>query len=275
MLVSVLGVCAVAPVAAARADSGSDPVQQAVQAVTDARDRANRAGDAYTTAESKLDDLTQQQAQLQKEIDATSAKVDALSNGITNLAVDRVVNGNGGSSLFAGLSGPTEEVEQEVISRLALNASTTSIDDYDAARHELDLKKATLDRTKKETEQAAAYLKASQEKALSDIEVLKKLEDKALKDRAVAQALAARKAAEKRQIEQQAAAAAAAAAKAQAASAAVSFAPAGGTSSSGGGASVPPSAGAGSARIVGRVPRRLRLRRHGDHLPAGGAIGVR
>ncbi len=251
-------------------------MQKAVQAVADARDRANRAADAYTDAENKLDDLTEQQAQLQKDIDATSAKVDALANGITNLAVDRVVNGDGGSSLFAGLTGPTQQVEQEVISRLALNASTTSIDEYDAARHELDLKKATLDRTKKETEQAAAYLKASQEKALSDIEVLKQLEDKALKDRAVAQALAARKAAEKRQIEQQAAAAAA-----------------GGSQGAGG-------VGRGELgsrrwhvellrrRCLGRrragvraragrrrVPRRLRLRRHGDHLPTGWPVGVR
>ena len=217
-MVGALGLCAVAPLAAARADTGDDQVQRAVQAVADARDRANRAGDAYTDAQSKLDDLTQQQAQLQKDIDATTAKVDALANGITNLAVDRVVNGDGGSSLFAGLTGPTEQVEQEVISRLALDASTSSIDDYDAARHKLDLKQAAVDRTKKQTQRAAASLKASQEKALKDIEVLKQLEDKALKNRAVAQALAARKAEEKRQIEQAAAAAAAAAAKAQATS---------------------------------------------------------
>jgi murein DD-endopeptidase MepM/ murein hydrolase activator NlpD len=251
VLVAALALGAFTPIGPARADSGGDDVQRAAQAVADARDRANRAADAYTDAENKLDDLTEQQAQLQKDIDATTAKVDALASGVTTLAVDRVVNGDGGSTLFSGLKGPTEEVEQEVISRLALNASTTSIDEYDAARHELDLKQAQLDRTKKETEQAAAFLKSSQEKALKEIEVLKQLEQKALKDRAVAQAVAAQKAEEKRQIEQQAAAAAAAAAKARATSGSGNAGAAANPGASGGGAAAPPSGGAGASKSIG------------------------
>ncbi len=231
------------PGSSARAQTSDEAAAEAAREIQDARDRANRAAQAWVEAETKLDELSVEEARLQAEADVLRSKVDGLRAGVQDLALDRYLRGDvGAAGLFIGLEGPTQRIEADILSRLAVDASATSIDQFEAAQNDLSKKEAQLKRTKKETEQAKATLKKMEENALAEVERRKQIESKRLKDEAVRRALEAQLAEQRRREQEkqerfakaaaeQAAADQAAEEQRRSAAAAQSPAPGGGTSS--------------------------------------------
>ncbi len=267
------------PGSTARAQTTDEAAAQAAREIQDARDRANRAAQAWVDAETKLDQLSVEEARLQAEADVLRSKVDALRAGVQDLALDRYIRGDvGAAGLFVGLEGPTQRIEADILSRLAVDASSTSIDQFESARNDLSKKETQLKRSKKETEQAKATLKKMEENALAEVELLKEVEAQRLKDEAVRRALEAQLAEQRRREQEkqerfakaaaeQAAADQAAEEQRRSAAAAQSPAPGGGGSSGGsapssdstssggtGGSSsdpAPPAAGSGGSSGAG------------------------
>lgn len=267
------------PGSTARAQTTDEAAAQAAREIQDARDRANRAAQAWVDAETKLDQLSVEEARLQAEADVLRSKVDALRAGVQDLALDRYIRGDvGAAGLFVGLEGPTQRIEADILSRLAVDASSTSIDQFESARNDLSKKETQLKRSKKETEQAKATLKKMEENTLAEVELLKEVEAQRLKDEAVRRALEAQLAEQRRREQEkqerfakaaaeQAAADQAAEEQRRSAAAAQSPAPGGGGSSGGsapssdstssggtGGSSsdpAPPAAGSGGSSGAG------------------------
>ena len=187
------------PGSSARAQTSDEAAAQAAREIQVARDRANRAAQAGVDAETKLDELNVEEGRLQAEADVLRAKVDGLRAGVQDLALDRYIRGDvGAAGLFIGLEGPTQRIEADILSRLAVDASSTSIDQFESAQNDLSKKEAQLKRTKKETEQAKATLKKMEENALAEVERRKQIESKRLKDEAVRRALEAQLAEQRR-----------------------------------------------------------------------------
>ena len=220
MGVLALGVLPVAPAEAQTSDAAA---QKAALEITAARDKANRAAEAWVKAETELDNLSVEQTRLEEETKQLSAHVDELQAGVESLALDRFLGDSNSAGLFIGLDGPTQQVEADILARLASDTSETSIDNYQAAQADLVKKQAELSRKQKQTGRAAAAVKKTRDDALVLVEQLKKIEAQRLKDEAVRRALEALLAEQQRRDQEKAAREAKVAealAKAQAAAAA-------------------------------------------------------
>ena len=254
----MLAIVLLVPAARTNAQTTDAAAEQAAREIIAARDRAQRAAEEWVAAETRLDDLQVESSRLGDEETQLEATVSTLRSGVEALALDRFINGDlGVGSLFSGSDGPTREVEAEILSRLAANTATSSVDDLEAASHDLVKLQAALERTRRDTLQAQKTLAVIRQQALDRVEEVKKIETQRLKDVAVRKALEAQRAeqrrqaqaaaeAEARQVAARQAADAATAAAAQAA-AAHSAAP-GGTASgtAGGSGSSGNSGGSGS-----------------------------
>lgn len=181
------------------AQTTDDAAAQAAREIQAAHDRANRAAEAWVEAETKLDDLEIEEARLQDDAAQLRAQVESLRSGVEDLALDRFVNADAGAAgLFVGLEEPTRQIEAGILSRLAIDAGTTSIDRFEAAQNDLAKKEVELARTRKETEQAKVTLKKMQENALAEVERRKEIESQRLEDEAVRRALEAQLAEQRR-----------------------------------------------------------------------------
>ena len=86
----VLAVCFVAPLMSTSVGRAQDTdAEKAAKEIVDARDRANAAADAYFASESRIDDLTVQEGQLQSEVTALEGDVKALKLSVENVAIGR------------------------------------------------------------------------------------------------------------------------------------------------------------------------------------------
>jgi len=66
---------------------------------------------------------------------ATSERLNSLQSAVEDLALSRFIGGDASNlSLLGGLSGPTEQVEADVLAEVANNTSVSSIDEYEAVR---------------------------------------------------------------------------------------------------------------------------------------------
>lgn len=233
------------PAPAAHADIQTS--DQAAQAIIDARTRANRAAEAWAEAEAQNEQLADELATVQGDVDTTSSRLAGLQTGVEQLALSRFTGGDSaGLSLLSGLSGPTEQVEADILAEVANNNSVSSIDEYESVRSELEAKQTVLAAKQKKVSRAQATLTAMRQQAEDDVAALKQLEDRLLHDEAVQRAVAAKQAEARRKEKEdadrraaaEAAAAVAAAAAAKTASPNQGAAPApssGGSSSTGAG----------------------------------------
>ncbi len=196
------------PAGVARADI--DTSAKAAQAIVDARDRANRAATELATAEEASAQLTDQISAVQAEVDATAARLTELSKGVEQLALSRFVSGgSSGLSLLAGVGGPTEQVEADVLADAANDVALGSIDDYEATRRRLIQQQSDLAGKQAALDQTAKTLETMRRRAEDEVKVLGELERTLLRDEENRRALAARQAEERRKAEERAETAAA------------------------------------------------------------------
>ncbi len=221
----------------------SDPeAEKAAREIADARDRANAAAEAWAAAQSQLDELEVQRAQVEHEIVGLQAAVDELRSDLDNAVVQQFMQaGSRGVPMLSGFQGAADAAQAEVLIGIVNETAAVTFDDYEQADKELVAKREELARTTQEVEAASEALVRRQAELEDEIERLKATEAKRLQDEAVRKALEAEEA-ERRRKEQEAAeraaaeAAAAAAARAQQAAANTqpSAGPQGGSNGGGG-----------------------------------------
>ncbi len=181
------------------ASAGIDTSAEAAQAIIDARNRANRAAEELAEAEEQSSLLTDEIALVQADVDATTATLSTLANGVEDLALQRFVGADSsGLTLLSGVAVPTDQVEADVLARVATNSSEASIDEYQSVRADLEIKQANLEAKQAELARVSETLDAMRSNAESEVESLKELEQRLLADEAVKRALAARLAEERR-----------------------------------------------------------------------------
>jgi murein DD-endopeptidase MepM/ murein hydrolase activator NlpD len=231
----ILGLLAL-PMSSARAQES--PVEAAAREIIRAQERADRSAQQWADAQSQLDQLEVEQARLELDTAELEAQLATVRSGVEGLALQRFMAGDAyAASIFSGVTGPTDQMEADVLARVAANESVSSIDEFESIQADLEKNQAELAHTRSETEQAAETLEAMRLKALEDVESYTRLRDERIKDQQVKEALA-RQEAERRQREQAQRDSEAAAASAAAAQAAASR-------SSGSGASPAPSGSSG------------------------------
>jgi len=188
--------------------------EQAAREIADARDQANRAADAYFAAESKLDTLSQEQQQIEAEIAELQGQVDALSERVQQVAINRFTKSSADASpILTGFDSPEEQMQIVALSAVIADTSDEEFDEYDSLNRDLRAKQQSLRSSQERTVQQQKTMADLRDKALAEVEHLKKVEAQRLKDEAVRKALEAE---QKRRAEQDAAAAAKASALAAA-----------------------------------------------------------
>lgn len=213
-----------------RAGTNDDAARQAAQEIQAARDRANRAADAMFEAESRLDVLSLELADTERELNEQQAAVATLRSDLSAVAVRRFTGGGVDTNpLLTGVDAATDDGTASVFIGAATGASLVDVDDFDAAIDELDETRDRLGRQRAETEQARDDLIQLQADAEAEVLLLQEIEEQRLADEAVQRELAAIRAVEADRIaaeEAAAAEAAAAAAPAEPAPAAIADPPA-------------------------------------------------
>lgn len=182
-----------------------DPAERAAREIAEARDRANRAADAWAQAQSEADQLTLEIAQTEEEIARLEEQVSQLQADVEQAALDRFVSGSiGGLPLLSGLDAPSDQAQADVFAEIAADVSFEAFDDYDAAAEQLADTRARLEREREDAEDAQAYLEQVQAAAYAEIENVRSVEQQRLKDEAVRRALEAQQAEQRRRAEEQA-----------------------------------------------------------------------
>lgn len=187
----------------AAAQSSETAAERAAREISEARDRANRAADAWAKAESDLDQLSVEIAETEKEIAALEEQVASLQTTVQQAAINRFVSAgsHGVLPLLSGLDAPSDQAQADVFAAIATDVSAEAFDDFDAAADELAQRRADLEQQTADAEAAQDYLKQVEAKAYEEIDNLRKIEEERLKDEAVRRALAAQAAERQRQAE--------------------------------------------------------------------------
>ena len=198
----------------ARAGTNDDAARRAAQEIQDARDRANRAADAMFEAESRLDELSIELADTERELTARRAAVEELRGDLSAVAIRRFTGGGVDTNpLLSGVSAATDDGTAAVFIGAATGASLVSVDDFDAAIEQLDDTRSRVERQRTETERAREDLIALQQQAEAEVLELQEIEEQRLADVAVQRELEVIRAAERERFAAEEAAARAAAAE--------------------------------------------------------------
>ena len=185
----------------ARAGTNDDAARRAAQEIQDARDRANRAADAMFEAESRLDELSIELADTERELTTQRAAVEALRGDLSAVAIRRFTGGGVDTNpLLSGVSAATDDGTAAVFIGAATGASLVSVDDFDAAIEQLDDTRNRVERQRAETERARVDLIALQEQAEAEVLELQDIEEQRLADVAVQRELEAIRAAERERV---------------------------------------------------------------------------
>lgn len=171
-----------------------ETAEDAARAIAKARDRANDAVDAWSQAQTKLDLLTDQKAQLDAEVEALQKQVDALQKSVETVAVNRYLGtGTTGIDLLTGNVGPTEQAQTVVLVAIVNEASASEMDRYDDLGKQLEDTKQEVVETVAAVEAAQREFEQRQKDAEDEVERLKVVEKDRLNDEAVVQALEAQR----------------------------------------------------------------------------------
>ena len=169
-------------------DTGSS--QDAAREIAAARDRANAAAQAWADAQSRLDLLSDEKDQLALEIVGLKRQADQLQTSVENVAVNRYIGAT--TSAFPLLTGdarPTDQSQAAELFGLVIEATSTSLDDYEAINKELAKKQTQTEETTKKYRAAQLSFERSQKNALAEVARLKVVEGDRLRDEAVVRAL--------------------------------------------------------------------------------------
>ena len=205
ILVIVSAVCFVAPLLSttiSRADDAQTEAEQAAREIADARERANAAADAYFASESRIDELTLEQNQLQTEITALEGDVKALQLSVENVAIGRYTrSGSTGVPLLTGFSAPEDQVKIDAFLDVIYDSSANDFDRFDALNADLAEKRLKLADKKDQAEKERINLASLKDAASAEVQRLKDVEADRLKSEAVRTALIAEQARRKRDLD--------------------------------------------------------------------------
>ena len=190
----------VAPLPASAGTNDSAARRAAIE-IQEARDRANRAADAMFEAESRLDSLSLELADTEREMVAQQVAVDTLRADLSAVAVRRFTGGGVDTNpLLTDIGAATDDGTAAVFIGAATGASLVDADDFDAAIDELAETRSRLSRQRVETEQARDRLIELQAEAEAEVLRLQEIEQQRLADEAVQRELEVLRAAERARI---------------------------------------------------------------------------
>ncbi|HEY7627668.1 MAG TPA: hypothetical protein VH761_11395, partial [Ilumatobacteraceae bacterium] len=196
----IAAVCVLAPLLTTAVGRAEDTdAEKAAKEIADARERANAAADAYFASESRIDELTLQENQLQSEITALEGDVKALRIAVENVAIGRYTrSGSTGVPLLTGFQDPEDRVKIDALMEVIYDSSANDFDRFDALNHDLADKRQKLADKKQQAEKERENLASLKEAAAAEVQRLKDIERDRLKDQAVRDALIAEQARRKR-----------------------------------------------------------------------------
>ena len=162
-----------------------------------AQERANAAAARFAKAASQLARVESEVAELEAKAKETEAKVAGLQQQVKTVAVNAYVRGNATSFTFdADLS---RTARTQALARYVTLGDTDALDEYRAAREDLDVGQSALRKQLDQRKAAAAKLRADKQKAYSELDRLAKIEKAYLAKIEADRIAAERKAAAQRQ----------------------------------------------------------------------------
>lgn len=199
----LLAVCFVAPLLSTSVGRAEDTeAQKAAKEIADARERANAAADAYFASESRIDELTLQEDQLQSEITALEGDVKALKLSVENVAIGRYTrSGSTGVPLLTGFQSPEDQVKIDALLEVIYDSSANDFDRFDALNADLADKRQKLADKKEQATKERANLAVLKDQASAEVVRLKQVEDARLQEQGVQDALIAEYARRKRETD--------------------------------------------------------------------------
>ncbi len=200
-VISVLcAVCFIAPLMSTSVGRAQDTeAEKAAKEIADARERANAAADAYFASESRIDELTLQQDQLQSEITALEGDVKALQLAVENVAIGRYTrSGSTGVPLLTGFQSPEDQVKIDALMEVIYDSSANDFDRFDALNADLADKRQKLSDKKDQAQKERANLAVLKDQASAEVQRLKDVEAARLQEEGVQEALIALQAQRKR-----------------------------------------------------------------------------
>lgn len=178
-----------------------DAAQQAAEEIAAARERANQAAEEFFAAEARQELLVQEQHRLERELDALSQQVADLKAAVELVAINRfVASGSTGIPILTDLRKPTDQLQAGVLATIVSESGATSLDDYEAAREQLQDKRVELEENEQAIERSKADLLDLQANAEAEVERLREIESERLKNEDVVRALAAQQREDVRQL---------------------------------------------------------------------------
>jgi peptidoglycan LD-endopeptidase LytH len=199
LVIVVATALAIAPAAHAQPDE--EAAEQAAREIAAAQDRANQAAGAYLLAQSELEVLADAAARLEDEQAALQAEVDALRGQVEQAAVARFTSAGGsGIPLLTGYRDPSEQLQVEALTDVALEHSADSFDEFESAQSALEDKgNEVADARDRLADQQEQY-EQLREAAEREVVLLQETEKKRLADEQVRIALERQRREEQRRL---------------------------------------------------------------------------
>ncbi len=190
--VGAVGLPVLSAATPASAEMSDDAAQRAAREIQAARDRANAAAEAFLQAQSDLEVLQDDAADLEQEAAVLRERVEQLQRDVASLAVARfATSGSKGIPLLTGLQAPKDQIQAEVYGNVVTNAGNSSIDEFELARKELAAKQQELRQREDDIENQQKVFAQLQDEADAEVKRLREIEEQRLTDEAVVRALAA------------------------------------------------------------------------------------
>jgi len=185
--IMVVGSFSDAPAAAETSDEAASRAAAEIQA---ARDRANEAAENLFQAQHDREELLAELDRLEAGQLELGATVDQLRRDVEGVALGRFVDsGAGGIPLFTGTQAPLDQVQAEVFVDVLRNNGVDVLDQYDAARQDLEANADALADQREEIESHEKAFEQLRLDAQAEVVRLRDIEEERLQDEAVQQAL--------------------------------------------------------------------------------------
>lgn len=176
---------------------------RAAREITAARDRANALADEMWSAQSRYDVLVEDEQRLETQIAELEAEVERLRLEVTSIAVSRfVASGSSGLPLLTDVRAPNDRVRADVLAGVVADVGADALDDFGAARAELDEARRRAAANRAATVREQERLERLRAAAEAEVDELRELERRRLEDEAVQLALEAQRREEQRRREE-------------------------------------------------------------------------
>jgi peptidoglycan LD-endopeptidase LytH len=195
---------------AAYAQPDESAARKAAQEIAAAQDRANDAAKQWSEAETDLNRLEDEAAQLEQERAVLQAQVDDLRTTVDHAAAERfMASGNAGIPILTGYQEPLDQLRTAELGRVAAGTSDDAFDQFDVAQRDLQRKADDLAAKQDEVAKQRVRYQELAAKANEEVEHLQQVEQQRLADEQIRLALEAQRREEQRRLAEQQAAEAA------------------------------------------------------------------